>query len=110
METPRFSTDPDPSYIRRAVREHRLVEFYYLGELVTVEPYVFGIGKRYRSPVLLAWDAVNGWREYSSVRIRRLTVLNRRYVRSRRDYDPEDPRIKEVDTAAEVIGRKLDVC
>jgi hypothetical protein len=40
------------------------------------------------------------------MRIRRLQVLDHRYEASREDYDPKDPRIKKVDVAAKVIGRR----
>ena len=106
MDIPQYSTQPDTEEIRRAIREHRLVEFYYIGELLTVEPYIHGMGRRYQAPVLLAWDATNGWKEYSCMRIRRLQVLDRRYPESREDYDPKDPRIKKVDVAAKVVGRR----
>jgi predicted DNA-binding transcriptional regulator YafY len=107
MQLPRFSTRADPEELRRAIREHRLVEFYYTGELITAEPYILGLGPRYPTPILLAWDAEHGWKEYSLMRIRRLQVLARRYQRSRDDYDPRDPRMKLVDTAAAVVGRAL---
>jgi predicted DNA-binding transcriptional regulator YafY len=109
MEPARLSTEPDPAEIRRAIREHRLVEFYYVGELCTVEPYILGLGKRYQSPVLLGWDESSGWKEFSCVRIRRLRVLDRYYRNSRDDYDPATPRIRQVDTAAAVIGRATEV-
>ncbi|MCW1924772.1 WYL domain-containing protein [Luteolibacter arcticus] len=107
MDIPQYSTQPDAEEIRRAIREHRLVEFYYIGELLTVEPYIHGMGKRYQAPVLLAWDPSQGWKEYSCMRIRRLRVLDQHYARSREDYDPKDPRIKKVDVAAEVIGKRV---
>jgi predicted DNA-binding transcriptional regulator YafY len=103
--SPRFSTLADCEEIRRAIREHRLVEFYYTGELVTVEPYIHGLGPRYSSPILLAWSAEQGWREYSLMRIRRFRVLDRCYEQSRADYDPQDPRMRMVDTAAAPIAR-----
>ncbi|RYD63580.1 MAG: hypothetical protein EOP83_11850 [Verrucomicrobiaceae bacterium] len=109
MDIPHYSTQPDSEEIRRAIREHLLVEFYYIGELLTVEPYIHGMGRRYQAPVLLAWDETNGWKEYSCMRIRRLQVLDQRYAQSREDYDPTDPRIKKVDVAAKVIGRLAPV-
>ncbi|MCW1886663.1 WYL domain-containing protein [Luteolibacter flavescens] len=109
MDIPQYSTQPDADEIRRAIREHRLVEFYYLGELLTVEPYIHGMGRRYQAPVLLAWHPTNGWKEYSCMRIRRLQVQERRYTESQEDYDPQDPRMKKVDLAAKVIGRHASV-
>jgi predicted DNA-binding transcriptional regulator YafY len=104
-QSPRFSTLADCDDIRRAIREHRLVEFYYTGELVTAEPYIHGVGPRYSTTILLAWSAEQGWREYSLMRIRRFRVLDRCYEQTQPDYDPQDPRMKSVDTAAAVIGR-----
>jgi predicted DNA-binding transcriptional regulator YafY len=107
MSSPIHSTSPDPDEVRRAIREHRLVEFYYTGELIVAEPYLHGLGPRYAAPILLAWDAIHGWREYSFMRIRRFRVMDRCYPRTRDDYDPQDPRMKRIDTAATLRGREL---
>ncbi len=97
-----MSTYPDIEAIREAIRDHRLVEFYYVGELITAEPYLLGKMKRYQHPVLVAWARELGWKEYSLMRIRRFRVLEDRYPRSREDYRTDLPQLETLDTAASI--------
>ena len=97
-----MSTYPDIEAIREAIRDHRLVEFYYVGELITAEPYLLGKMKRYQHPVLVAWSSELGWKEYSLMRIRRFHVLADRYPRSREDYRTDLPQLETLDTAATI--------
>ena len=98
-----MSTYPDIEAVRQAIREHRLVEFYYVGELITAEPYLLGKMKRYQHPMLIAWAAAYGWKEYSLMRIRRFRALEEQYATTREDYRTDYPELETLDTAASVL-------
>ena len=75
-------------FLRQAIRDRRVVEFRYHGELRAVEPYRLGEGGgRLR---LVGWQARKGWRSFHLDDMEELEVTDRTFFQPREGYTRGD--------------------
>jgi hypothetical protein len=86
--------------IAQAVRDHRIVTFWYNGLLRTVEPHTYGVtmaGHEALSGYQAAGGShsgdLPGWRLFLLSEISNLTVTDRTFARTRPGYNSNDSRM-----------------
>ena len=89
--------------IRRAIRTHKLIEFYHDGAFRIVEPYCLGISSR-GNLLLRAYQVAGGstsghippWRLFDVGKMSRTLILGESYSPARPEYNPVDPAMQTI--------------
>ena len=94
--------------LAQAVREHRIITFWYDGLMRTVEPHAYGVHKDTGNEVLSGFQTAGfshssdcpDWRLYRLSDIQSLTVTNETFKQTRPGYNPHDSRMSQIFASA----------
>lgn len=94
--------------LAQAVRDRRIVTFWYHGLQRTVELHTYGIHRDSGNEVLSGYQTAGfsnssdlpGWRLYRLFEVQHLTVTDTRFARPRPGYNPQDSRMGHIFASA----------
>jgi hypothetical protein len=89
--------------ICRAIREHRVIEFYYDGGLRTAEPHCYGVSRQgnellraYQTAGYSESGQVVGWKLLRMDQLSQLVLAAERFADPRPQYNPNDKAMASV--------------
>lgn len=90
--------------IANAVRERRIIQFWYKDLMRTLEPHTYGIHKDTNNEVLAGYQTggfshsgdLPGWRLYRIDELLSLQVTNQVFRITRTGYNPNDSRMSSI--------------
>lgn len=103
-KVPDMTNEPEPVDVTAAIHGRLKVRFYYEGHLITAEPHLLGRLKKPVGPLMRAWAAETGWKNYSLRRIRAFTALSSETFVPRADFLPGDGSMFEVASSVAAVA------
>jgi len=87
-----------------AINSRKLISFYYRGGVRFVEPFCYGPHKSSGNEVLRGYQVGGfsefgepfGWKLYLVDEISKLEITDNNFRGDRKDYNPDDPMMKEI--------------
>lgn len=87
------------SQICDAIRDRRVINFYYKGRTRTVEPHLVGYD-RDGDLTLSAWQlsggSGQGWRDFHVSKLSGLSITQQTFVGARSGYNPRDSTLQRI--------------